>query len=208
MPQAARSQAELQAAIAEIDERLLTRPPTALDGALLLVDRKSAYEALHPDTTHGGDRKSQRFQEIKTQSIAFCSDTAERLGLKERVVQLKVKLGEDVLALDEGADALRSSPIADNEAALRTFVALAKPHRTSVYGLWSDNPALGLRAALVAARLQEKADSDEMAFQSLLSAFGRASTATRRRFLDGIGNDAKATEAVIKSWLKRERSKK
>lgn len=204
---AQRTEAELQAAIAEIDEQLLTRPPTALDGALLLVERKSAYEALHPETTHGGDRKSKRFQEIKTKTFSFCSDTAERLGLQERVVQLKVKLGEDVLALDEGVDALRVTPIVDNESALRQFAGLQRGQREAVYSLWRDNPRLTFTSALVAARLHAKADSDEMAFQSLLNGFSRASTATRRRFLMAISNDAKATEDVIKSWLKRGRSK-
>lgn len=185
---------QLAARIAEIDNALLTRAPTALDGALLLVERKSAYEALHPDSTHGGDRKSPRFQEIKTKTFSFCSDAAQRLGLSERAIQLKVNLGEAVV---DYAGELRNTPIVDNENALRQFVALDVPHRKTVLGLWRDNAKLSFGAALIAARLRAEADSDETSFQRLLDGWTRASSKARRRFLTEIGIDAKAAEAAV-----------
>jgi hypothetical protein len=149
---------------------------------------------LHPDGTHGGDRKSHRFQEIKTKSISFCSDTASRLGLSERAIQLKVSIGE---ALVEFADELRPTPIVDNEAALRQFAALEIPHRKTVLGMWRDNPKLSYSAALIAARLRHEADSEETAFQKLLDVWARSPSKARRRFLTEIGITPNAAEAAI-----------
>lgn len=194
-------EAEAAAArIEQIDAALLTRAPCALDHALLLVERKSVYEALHPEATHGGDRKSLRYREIKTQSISFCSDAAQRLGLSERSVQLAVSMGEALLPL---ADALRSSPIVDNAAALRTFAALEASNRQAVLSLWGDNPKLSFKAALTAARLRAADDSDEAAFRALLASWTRGGSKARRRFLEEIGVDKTAAMAVVASWRKR-----
>lgn len=192
--------AALAKRIREIDDQLLTRAPTALDGALLLVERKSAYEALNPDAQHGGDRKSSRYREIKTKSISFCSDAAERLGLSERAIQLAVSMGE---AIAPYSDQLRQTPIVDNAKALRDFAGLEARARDSVLRLWTENPKLSFSGALVAARLRSTPDSDETAFQTLVSAWSRAPSKARRRFLAHIDCDATEIEAIIAAWRKR-----
>ena len=192
--------ASLVQRIEEIDAALLTRAPLALDAALLLVERKSAYERLYPEAAHGGDRKSERFREIKTTSLSFCSDAAARLGLSERSIQRAVAMGE---ALASHAEALRTTPIVDNDAALRAFAALEAHGRAAVLGMWSDNPKLSFNAALTAARLRAEKDSEEAAFRALFSLWSRAGSKARRRFLKEIGVDREAAEAVIAAWRKR-----
>lgn len=51
--------------------------------------RKEAYEALHPETKHGGDHKSEssrQFGNLKSDD-RFTADTATRTGQSERAVQ-------------------------------------------------------------------------------------------------------------------------
>lgn len=186
--------------LAAIDAALLTRAPIALDGALLLVERKSVYENLYPEAGHGGDRRSPHYREIKTKSISFCSDTAQRLGLSERAVQLAVAMGE---AVKPDAEALRASSIADNAAALRTFAALDVDNRKAVLGLWRDNPKLSFKQALIGARLRAEADSEEAAFRAMLGAWTRAGSKARRRFLDELGLDRVAAADLVADWRKR-----
>ena len=191
----------LLARIDEIDRAITTRPPSALDTALLLVERKSAYEVLYPAAGHGGDRKSKDFRDgIKPQAISFCSATAEKLGLSERSIQLMVQMGEAVTPF---ATFLRATPIVDNSAALRSFVALDEAARSSVVGIWTGNPKLSFKNVLVAARLQAERDADEALFRSLVANWARAGSRARRRFLEEIGLEAKAADALVRKAQKR-----
>lgn len=191
----------LQGRLDEIDRQLLTRSPTALDEAVLLVDRKNVYDALHPEAGQGGDRRSSAYRDgIKTKSLSFCSDVALRLGCSERLVQLKVSMGEALYGL---ADTLRASPISDNGAALRTFADLDAGARLVVLGVWTERPKLSFRGALVEARLRQEEDSEAKAFSRLLDAWTRSGSKARRRFLEEIGCDAQAAAKLIAAWRKR-----
>lgn len=193
--------APLLARIDEIDRAITTRAPTALDTALLLVERKSAYEMLYPDAGRGGDRKSKDFRDgIKAKSISFSFATAEKLGLSERSIQLLVQTGE---AVSPFAEFLRTTPIADNAAALRAFVALEDAARSLVLLAWRANPRLSYRSALVAAKLQADRDAEEASFRSLVVTWSRAGSKTRRRFLAEIGVEPKAVDAVLRKAQKR-----
>ena len=85
----------LLAELAEIDENLIRRGLDYIDEGKQLARRKEIYEALHPETGHGGDRKSEK---IKTKPFRFDSskpfsvDTSEKLGISRRSVEQKIQV--------------------------------------------------------------------------------------------------------------------
>jgi len=52
--------------------------------------RKEIYEEIHPETDHGGDRRSIKSQSLRLENRADCftASTAATTGKSERVVQL------------------------------------------------------------------------------------------------------------------------
>ena len=74
----------LQAELAEIDENIVRSDLSVLDYGEMLLRRKEIYEQIHPETRHGGDRKSE---EIKAKKIrldpakSFVQDTAQKQRL-------------------------------------------------------------------------------------------------------------------------------
>ena len=49
---------------------------------------------MHPETAHGGDRKSNQVENISTRS--FAQDTAEKTGQTDRIVRMHAERGEKV----------------------------------------------------------------------------------------------------------------
>ncbi len=59
---------------------------------LFTAARKRAYEALHPETRHGGDRVSN--QVAKSATWSFADDQAAKTGAAARTVRLDAARGE------------------------------------------------------------------------------------------------------------------
>lgn len=82
--------------------------------------RKHIYEALHPETRHGGNQSGpcRRFGE--TETPPFSTDTAARTGRSERDVQRGARRGtritNDVLAAVQGTEAATGATL-DRRAA-------------------------------------------------------------------------------------------
>lgn len=131
---------ELERQIAECDENLCSASLSKAERALFTSRRKDAYEALHPETKNGGDRRGPDRQvgELK-EADRFTADTAAKTGQSERSIQRDAERGsrisEKALAalihtkLDNGAylDALKEVPAKDQvnhvKAALSKKVA-------------------------------------------------------------------------------------
>lgn len=145
-----------QARLVEIDENLIRAELTALDRALFLVERKRIYELLHPETVHGGDRKSTRKMKPADQvaNLAtwsrFSTDAAEKTGLSERSVQraceLATALSPDAIAL------IRGTKLADNAAQLKALADIDPVEQVKVARAVADG-AVSVTAARVAAGL-------------------------------------------------------
>lgn len=90
----------LQAELAEIDENIVRSDLSALEYGEILLRRKEIYEALHPETKHGGDRRSDaikttkcRFENVRS----FAQDTAEKLGVTPRTVERQIQTARNLV---------------------------------------------------------------------------------------------------------------
>jgi N6-adenosine-specific RNA methylase IME4 len=95
---------KLRAELIEIDENLARRNLTLAMEAALTARRKGIYEQLHPETAHGGDRRSSRQNgDLKNDSDdkRFTEAQAEITGKSERSVQRAAARGQAL-----GVDAL------------------------------------------------------------------------------------------------------
>ncbi|WP_305116982.1 ParB/RepB/Spo0J family partition protein [Acutalibacter muris] len=89
----------LQAELAEIDENFVRKNLSIIDFGNLLLRRKEIYETLHPETKHGGDRKSEEIKRTKCpldSTKSFIDDTAEKLGVSPRTVRREVETAKNL----------------------------------------------------------------------------------------------------------------
>lgn len=96
-----RSFDKLQAELAEIDENFVRSPLDEMERNEILLRRKEIYEALHPETKNGGDRKSEKIRKSRCVSDSeppksFTRDTAEKLNLSTSTVDRRVRIARDL----------------------------------------------------------------------------------------------------------------
>jgi ParB family chromosome partitioning protein len=208
--------------LAEIERLLLTRAPVALNQALFLARAKPLYEALHPETKRGGDRKSRQYRDAEKSNRSilrfdfcdknqldsqnklrravrlrngFCAVWAERLGVTDRWIEMTVAVGQ---AFDPAEiAALRGSCIENNAEALRTVAGLPPQRRAVLFACMRRDPTRSFRAALIEARLVAARDDDARMLQRLIDLWEDAPARVRRRFLQQIGR-ADLADAVLR----------
>lgn len=78
----------------EVDENLCRAELDPAMRAKFTARRKELYEYLHPETRHGGDRKSDQVASLATRS--FAQDQADKTGQSERAVRRDAERGEKV----------------------------------------------------------------------------------------------------------------
>lgn len=179
---------DAEARLAEIDENLVRHELNPLDRAVFLAERKAVYEQLHPETKAGVAGGKAR-QGSATEIISFARDTAERIGLTDRTIQLAVmiatKLAPDVKAAVAGTWiakhqgellALAKQPPADQRACVALMLKPEAPARTVAEALRQSKGMVSPCGG----------SPDDKAFESLISAWGRAGAKARRRFLERI----------------------
>lgn len=89
----------LQAELAEIDENFVRKNLSVVDFGNLLLRRKEIYETLHPETKHGGDRKSEKIKSAKCTldfAKSFVEDTAEKLGVNPSTVRRELQTAKNL----------------------------------------------------------------------------------------------------------------
>ena len=83
----------------------------------LLLERKRIYEDLHPETKHGGDRKSEK---IKTEEIgfdlpnAFTKDVANKIGVSRDTIENELRISRNLAP--EVKETVRKHDIPKTEA--------------------------------------------------------------------------------------------
>lgn len=98
---------DLHAELAMIDENLMRAELSASERAQQTARRKAIYLELHPETAHGGDRKSDQAANSATRS--FTEETAAVVGVAPRTVRLDAERGEKVI--DAAHQIIRGTPL-------------------------------------------------------------------------------------------------
>ncbi|MDE6590065.1 MAG: ParB N-terminal domain-containing protein, partial [Oscillospiraceae bacterium] len=89
----------LQVELAEIDENFVRKDLSHDEFRDLLLRRKEIYESLHPETKHGGDRKSEKIKCAKCtldSAPSFIEDTAEKLNVHPTTVRREIQTAKNL----------------------------------------------------------------------------------------------------------------
>ncbi len=120
----------------EILENLGRKDFNALERCEALFELKRVYEALHPQTKNGGDRKSQATKNKKENQMAifaFCFSAAETTGLSDRSVRLSVQIFEGLS--QETRERLKGTAFATKQSDLKTLAELDHQDQAKVLDL-------------------------------------------------------------------------
>ena len=186
-----------EARIIEIDENLIRRELSALDRAVFLLERKTVWERLHPETAHGKARKSRGNKVANVATFQrFSKEAAERTGLSERTIRRASMLSEK-LSL-EARDLLRLSRIADNQSQLFALSKMDVDAQLAIARVIALGHASSLAEAIEIAGLSPRLniDPNEVRFQRFVTAWARSNRALRKRIRDYVASDAAANVPV------------
>lgn len=115
---------EILSELAEIDENLIRNELSVLEKSIQTSRRKEIYEILHPETKHGGDRKSSRqvgdLKENKVES--FVEQTAKATNESTRNIERNSKRGKVLKPLQ---NFITGSRFEDNQKELDELVKIA-----------------------------------------------------------------------------------
>jgi ParB family chromosome partitioning protein len=103
--------------LAEIDENLIRNDLSYVGRGELMLRRKEIYEALHPETKAGGDRRSDKFLIVDStirKTPSFTEDTAVKIGVSRSVVEQEIKLAKDLTP--EAKEAVKIADITKTNA--------------------------------------------------------------------------------------------
>lgn len=197
--------------LVEIDENLARRNLSALDRAIALGERKRVYEALHPQTRNGGDRKSTEKKEKNQMGIMpiwsaddgepgrFTLETARKLGFEESAIKRAVRIAAALAP--ELREALTGHAIANNQAQLLKLVKLPPEQRGIAVDLLTraEDPAATVQDAISIIE-RRPAPKHKPAYQkqydTLYRTFHGANAKAKRMFLKQLLADGEL-DAVI-----------
>ncbi len=179
-----------QALLTQIDENIVRHELNVLDRAMALVERQAIYEALHPETKKGGDRKSAEYQDKnQTDNLSvwsFAKDAAEKTGMDERSIRRATKLAKGLRP--ETRARLAGTDLADNQAALTQISDLQAAEQHGVLDLMLRDEAPIRKVSDALAQVQGRAlgrerTPGEKQLASFIHLWGRAGVKTRREII-------------------------
>jgi|GEM_PF-271404 len=170
-----------QARIPEIIENLIRNDLDALSRAHFLAEYKAIHEVLHPESRHGGDRRSAKARARGDQvaMFAFRSEAAEKTGLSERAIQLAVAIWTGLAPASR--DRLDGTPLARNQAALKALATLDATLQGKVLDLMLAEPAgaASIGDAILLAQGKRLPSTADRLFRSVSSNLGRLPAKSR-----------------------------
>ena len=173
---------DLLAELVMIDENLCRANLTPAQEAYQVSRRKEVYEALHPETSHGGNGSSGKF--CHTNTASFVADTSRQTGKAERTLRLDASrgeaLGQDLkrvagTSLDKGVelDALAKLPSTERE----DLVARAEK---------GERVTARVRQVKIADEPLNDFEATQKQVSALVSAWDKAGPEAREQFLARI----------------------
>lgn len=154
----------------EILENLGRKDFSALERCEALCEMKRIYEALHPETKHGGKRGNQHTggESRQVAIFAFCQSAAETTGLSDRSVRLAVQVFEGLSP--SSRERLKGMPQAEKQSDLKALSALTHDEQAKVLDLLlAEEPQVSSIAdALVLAQGKKPKSDTEKVFRATL----------------------------------------
>lgn len=166
----------LELRLHEIDENLLRRELSELDRAAFLLERKTVWEELHPETAKGKAGAAARW--MQATSLSFASEAAEKLHLSVRSVQRAIKR----MKIDAGVRAeIAGTYIADNGSILDSLARLTPSEQRKVVKLMlrDKDPIKSVGAAL---GKKPAADKDKP-LNALIALWRKTPASVKRAFV-------------------------
>ena len=164
----------------EILENLARKNFNALERCEALFELKRVYEALHPETKNGGDRKSQAAKnkrENQNAIFAFCFSAKETTGLSKRSVELAIQIFEGLTP--QSRERLRGSVFAEKQSDLKTISALEPDQQSRVLDLILGEPPRSLADALVLAEGRRPVSETDRLFRTVSDSLVKLPKASR-----------------------------
>ena len=178
---------EREALWREIDENIFSLDLTELDRAVFFNARKELYEDEHPETKHGGDRKSGQQDQVAIFGDLierFTTQAKEKLGMGERTVQrviARAKLDADLRAK------IAFTSIARKGAELDALLSLPPQQRHEAVDLIlsgeEDAPKTVAQAKVIITGARQQDDPVAKQFSVLLTAWNKAGKKAQKQFL-------------------------
>lgn len=187
---------EDEARLAEIDENLVRRELNVLDRAVFLAERKAVWERLHPETRHGGDRKSRKAETVnRVANLAtrFTEDIADKIGMSERSIRRACAIA-DALSPDQ-LSTLRGTYLADHQRDLEVFAGMSADSRQVALQKLVAGVAQNIRE--VFRQPGESSGPPPVTATKLLDLWSRASAKEKRQFFSLIKVPDDIADAVV-----------
>lgn len=122
----------LRAELAQIDENLIRNEGTVLERAQAVQRRKELYEAMYPETRHGGaPGKAGGGKVAKEGNLhSFAEDTAEKTGVSSSTIRRASQIASDIAP--DVQEAIADLPIADVQKDLLELARLTADEQRAV----------------------------------------------------------------------------
>lgn len=185
-----RKQSVAAARMDEVADNITRKDLSALDRCLYLQAFKNAYEEEHPETRHGGDRKSEALvnkEENQGAIFAFWSavkEAVKRTGLSKRSVELAIQIANGLSAAT--IERVRGTAIENRQTDLLALSQVESDIQQKALELLfnSSNDINSLTDALLAAQGLKYARGSDKSIDKICNAFVLLKKRERNQFFD------------------------
>lgn len=185
-----------EALLLEVSENLIRNELSALDRAVFVIKYREAWEAKH-GAIRSGPAIRDKLSPIAGVSIldaveamegsSFFEHAAARLGVHPKSIKRAQQIGSGLSpALRQ---ALRGSPVADNQSQLLKLAAMEPARQKQIAVSFTVDKDISRAIELTDPNAKEKADASQQdgILSRLISTWSRADAKTRAAFLAHIG---------------------